>query len=295
VVVLDENIKALEAQIMTLARSYANAISKRRVGLAEQVEAHRRRLLSLPAAAERGGRMQRDVVRLSTIYMALEAQLVEARLAVIGEGGDVRQIDVAAIPRKPAFPEPISTMSIGTMGGLLAGFIAALFLGWFGRWFRDPLEIERATGVAVQRFNANVPLLVSGAGSRTVLVVPLADGAQAGAVAQRLAHTATARAVQTNVLDLSAHHNGNGSEPTSPAALIDRLEAENGMLVVQLPSLSSEATVAALRENRPVLLVAPPGRVDRAQLSSALDMLRRAGVPCAGVVISEPAPRRIQA
>jgi Mrp family chromosome partitioning ATPase len=64
------------------------------------------------------------------------------------------------------------------------------------------------------------------------------------------------------------------------------------MVVVQLPALTKEATVASLRDNRPVLLVAPPGPVDRTRLASALDMLRRMDVPCAGVVISESTTRR---
>jgi uncharacterized protein involved in exopolysaccharide biosynthesis len=291
VMVLDQNIQALEVQILGFARSYASGITKHRIGLQAQVDTLQRRMLSLPVAAERGGRMQRDIIRLTAIYTALQAQLVEARLAAIGEGGDIRSIDDAAVPRKPWFPEPYSTLGIGTLGGLVAGMIAALFLGWFGRWFRDPVEIERATGIMVQQFASDAPLLVAGSG-RTVLVVPLAPGAQAGAVAQRLAHTATTRSLATKVLDLS---NGNGTETGHSAALIDKLEAENGMLVVQLPDLAHESTVAALRENRPVLLVAPPGRVDRVQLSSALDLLQRAGVPCAGVVLSENERRGIRA
>jgi Mrp family chromosome partitioning ATPase len=59
------------------------------------------------------------------------------------------------------------------------------------------------------------------------------------------------------------------------------------MVIVQLPGLSTEAAIGAMNETRPVLLVAPPGPVDRAQLASAVDMLRRLQVPCAGVVISD--------
>lgn len=297
VIVIDQSIKALEEQILTLAQSYASSIRNRRAGLAAQVDSLQRRMLALPAAAERGGRMQRDVVRLTAIYTALQAQLVEARLAAIGEGGEVRQIDVAAVPRRASFPEPFMTLGIGTFGGLLAGSIAALFLGWFGRWLRDPAEIERLTGVSVQRFESDAPLLLTASTSQTVLVVPLGAGARSDVVAQRLARTATARSVPTKILDLSAHGNGSGAESGSSAtALIEQLEREGSMLVVQLPGLSSEETVAALRETRPVLFVAPPGRVDRARLATALDVLRRLQVPCAGVVISDPpAPRAVRA
>jgi hypothetical protein len=189
-------------------------------------------------------------------------------------------------------------MGIGTLGGLFMGGLAALLMGWFGRSFRDPVEIERATGITAQRLGADVPLMISSASPRTILVLPIGEGAQASVVAERLAHTAAARAMRANILDLSSRVNGNGNGANgaeSASALIQRLESEGGMLIVQLPGISGDATVAALAEGRTVVLVAPPGPVDRARLGSALDMLRRLNVPCAGVVLSEPLRRGIRA
>ena len=303
VLALDSTSKILEANIIGMARSYANSITRQREQMQTRLESIQRSLLALPAAAERGGRLQRDVLRLTTIYTALEAQLVEARLAAIGEGGEVRQVDVAVPQREPAFPRPWLTMGIGTAGGLLTGMVLALFFGWFGRWFRDPIEIERYLGVSAQRIDANGPLLVSGtAGARSVLVVPLDAAARAGAgtVAQRLARTAQNRALQATVLDLGGSQiEGNGKlalESAQVGAAIDRMEQDGAVTVVQLPELSSDVTLAALRENRPVLLVAPPGPVDRARLASAVDTLRRMQIPIAGVVISDgPSPRALRA
>ena len=66
------------------------------------------------------------------------------------------------------------------------------------------------------------------------------------------------------------------------------------MVIACLPELSSDATLAALKETRPVVLVAAPGPVDRTQLAHAVDTLRRLQVPCAGVVISDaPGPRAL--
>src|SRR5438045_9634532 len=98
----------------------------------------------------------------------------------------MRQLDFATPSRGPSFPQPMLTMGIGTAGGLVMGIIAALFLGWFGRWLRDPLEIERAVGVSAQRFEADAPRLRVGAASaRTVPVVPLEHRARAGTGAAR--------------------------------------------------------------------------------------------------------------
>ena len=300
VIALDNSMKTINASIVGMARSYYASISRQRAEFQARVDSADKVLIGLPAANERVGRLRRDVLRLTQLYTALQAQLVEARLAAIGEGGEVRQIDVAAEPRKPVFPQPFLTMGIGTAGGLVAGIIAALFLGWFGRWLRDPSEIERITGVTAQRLHSGAPLLVAGGSApRTVLVVPLEERAQAGVVAERLARTASARSVPVRILDLTA--NGNGKSIPAPteseiAHQIAALEQEHGMVVVQLPMLSSDTTVAALSETRPVVLVAPPGPVDRTTLTTALDTLRRLQVPCAGIVIGEtPARERPKA
>jgi tyrosine-protein kinase Etk/Wzc len=289
---IDSSIAVVSASIIAMARSYASSVAKQRAEFQKQIQASEQNLRAMPAANERVGRLQRDVLRLTQLYTALQAQLVEARLAAIGEGGDVRVIDAATVPKKAAFPRPLLTLGAGTAGGLMMGLIAALFLGWFGRWMRDPADVERLTGISAHRVRPDVPLLVAGAGGqRTLLVVPLERRAQSRVVAESLARTASARALPVNVLDLS---NGNGQGIHASSADIARitdLEQQQGVVVVQLPELSSDTTVAALRENRPVVLVAPPGPVDRVRLTSALETLRRLGVPCAGIVMSDAEPR----
>jgi len=58
------------------------------------------------------------------------------------------------------------------------------------------------------------------------------------------------------------------------------------MVIVRLPALAADETAAALTPQRAVLLVAPPGRVERRLLLGAVQTLRRLDVPCAGVVVS---------
>jgi uncharacterized protein involved in exopolysaccharide biosynthesis len=293
VVAIDHSMQAIAANIVAIAKTYAEAVTRQRVEFQTRLDSLHRILLGLPVAAERGGRLRRDVMRLTSIYTALEAQLVEARLAAIGEGGDVRQIDVAVPQREPAFPQPLLTMGLGTAGGLVAGIIAALCLGWFGRTLRDPAEIERVTGVAALRLDPTSPLLVSGvAAARTLLVVPLDDRARAADVAASIAQAGSVRSLRTTVLDLSDHPdggNGNGAS-VNVGGLIDQLEQTHEMVVVQLPSLTSSATIGALRENRPVVLVTGGGPVERTRLGGALDTLRRLQVPCAGVVVTDAPP-----
>lgn len=288
---LDETKRLLETNIGNLARSYAAGVARQREQTQARLDSVERSMQALPAAAERGGRLLRDVERLTKIYTALEAQLIEARLGAIAEGGDMRQIDVAHPPRKASFPQPILTLGLGGAGGLLTGLVVALLLGWFGKWLRDPVDIERAVGVSALRFEPNAPLLLAGAGgARSMLVIPLDARARptAGVVAEGLARTARQRAIPATVLDLSAGHSGNGT-----GVALQEFEQGTDVQIVQLPELTSDVTMAALRDSRPVILVAPPGPVDRTRLAHAVDTLRRLQVPCAGVVISDE-PGRVR-
>jgi uncharacterized protein involved in exopolysaccharide biosynthesis len=289
VIALTESIRKIEGSFIPMAQSYASALAQQRADLKAQVDSMSHALTTLPAAAEAGGRRQRDVIRLSGIYAAMQAQLVEARLAAIDEGGNVRQLDTAVPPRKVWFPRPLLTLAGGAAGGLLAGLIGALILSWFGRWVRDPLEMERATGIPTTRLQSNVPLLL-GPGqltTRTLLIVPVEERARAAGalVSERLISTARNRSISATNLDLT---NGNhaGSD-VGVSGLIEDLERQYGLVVVQLPGLTSDAAVAALRESRAVLLVAPPDRVNRTSLIEAVETLRRLQIPCAGIVVGD--------
>lgn len=280
------SIKAVEGQLLPITESYASAVRSQQSELQHELDTLRAVALGMPRTAEANGRMQRDVLRLSQIYAALQAQLVDARLAEIGEGGDVRQLDVATVPKHPTFPKPVVTMGLGVGGGLLLGIFVALLMGGMGRWARDPLEVERATGLPALAFDpSNALLLAPAAAARTVLVLPLDARTPTDAVAQRLAETSTARAVQTTILDLSDHAGAdvNGA--------IDNLEQEFGSVIVRLPQINTPTAAAALRENRPVILVATAPRVDKLALSNALGTLRRLEVPCAGIVLHTPDQR----
>jgi hypothetical protein len=124
-----------------------------------------------------------------------------------------------------------------------------------------------------------VPLLLSNGAARTIIVAPIGNGVSVTPIVNRLAQTAGSRSLSAAVLELPDSYNDvNGS--------IARLESENDLVIVQLPSLVSDTAAAALQHTRPVLLVAPSRRVERRQLINAVQLLRRLEVPVAGIVMS---------
>jgi len=289
-VAMAQSAKNIENQISALTLSYKASLDHQRADLNSQLDSIRVALGTFPGAVESSGRLQRRAKELAQTYTALQAQLVDARLAAIGEGGDVRLLDVATPPKKVAFPRPLTTVGIGVGAGLFVGLVLALLTGFLGRYVEDPHAIERTTGVPALKLDGGVPLLVAGGPlSNTLLLVPIDARANTAGVAERLARTALARSAQPTVLDLS-RSNGNGSSSTALTmdvnATIHRLEQEHGMVIVRLPALAADETAAALTPERAVLLVAPPGRVERRLLLGAVQTLRRLDVHCAGVVVS---------
>jgi tyrosine-protein kinase Etk/Wzc len=287
VVALSQSIAGVEGQLVPLAKSYQASLSRQKGQIDDQLAAMGARLGSFPGAAEEGGRLLRDVKRLGTTQTALQTELVQARLNTVSEGGDVRGLDAAIVPKKVVFPEPWLTSSVGLGSGLVVGIVLALLGGTHGRYLDDQHAIERALGVPALRFDARTPLLMSGRSSfRTVLLIPVEPKVETARVAERLAETALARGESVTILDLTA------PAPVvqlgqSVGSMIARLEQEHGLVVARLPGLSADSTAAVLSEARPVLLVAPSRRINRRELASALDTLRRLDVPCAGVVLSD--------
>lgn len=247
-------IKVIEAQLLPLANTYAAALAKQRAELERERDSFDRRLESLPGTAESALTLQRDVKRLTSTELAVQAQRLEARLAAIGEGGDARQVDVAEPGKKPAFPTPVISYGVGGGAGLVLGVIAALMAAFMGRLIKSPDEAERAAGVAASWARERSALLVAHDGSfKKLLVAPLGRDANAPAVARILGETESRR--------------------------------EHALEVVAIPSLDTVESAAQLGVGRAVLFAARAGKLERRTLVEAVNALRRAGVPCAGVAL----------
>jgi hypothetical protein len=267
-------------------------------------------LVGMPRAAESYGRLERDILERSKIYAGMQGDLVAARLAAITEGGDVRPLDVAPVPKKRSFPKPTITLAAGFGGGLFAGLFMAVLLGMVGGSMHDAQDVERRTGLPAVRFETASPLLVGGPASKTVLVSPINSRAVAKPVAERLAETAISRGLSATVLDLSsaAMQVTGGTQRAALVkpgdsldagfnvnAAITRLEATHDLVVVELGGLGTHAAAAAMSQARPVLLVAPERRIERSALQNAVDLLRRVGAPCGGVVLNGDDRRSLRA
>jgi uncharacterized protein involved in exopolysaccharide biosynthesis len=305
---LTTRARELEARLMPLAHTTLATLSTQRAALERQVKSIQESLIGLPRDAEQYTRLEREILDLGQIYAGLQVKLVDARLNAITEGGNIRPLDLAAIPKKPSFPKPVVMLAGGMTGGLFAGLIAAVLLGILGGRMYDAQDIERRIGLPAVRLERTAPLLVGSPTSRTIIVAPIDSRAQAKPVAERLVETALSRSMTATLLDLSNGHRpaltttapvlttGNQVAPVFDAnAAIRRLEETHDVVVVQLPSLTSHEAGAVLDAARPVILVTPERRIARTGLQNAVDLLRRVGAPCAGVVLHGDDRRSLRA
>lgn len=125
--VLDEALDGLRRQLVPLARTYAAALTSQRAELLRRRERLRGGAPALAAAGESLVRAEADVKTLSALLLAISSQRLDARLAVIGEGGVVRVVDAAVMPRRPAFPRPGMTLAVGLLLGCGLGLLRALW------------------------------------------------------------------------------------------------------------------------------------------------------------------------
>ncbi len=203
VVALDRSIADVERQLVGLSRSYRDGLRRQREEIAGSLRGHRSTLDALPAQAEESFRRRRDVERLSETLLALQTGLVQARIAAIAEGGDVRQIDVAEIPERRAFPRAVFFLPIGLTGGLLVGIVLALGRRYLARSVDDPETATLDTGLPAFLTAAGRPVLVAGWRKEGyLLVVPAEAEVGAGHTGRKIAETSSLQGRAVAVVDL---------------------------------------------------------------------------------------------
>jgi hypothetical protein len=184
---MQRRVNELEQQLQPMGAAYAQSLARQRSVLEAQAGRFDASLGALPAQAQSFTRLAREVRRLGQTALALQTQLLDARLAAIGEGGEVRQVDAAMVPKKPAFPRPSLVLPAGLVGGLLLGGLTALATGFLSPRLNAAGEAGRLLGVPAARLGEGSPLFFALLSRHDhAVVVPLDDEALARETVQWL-------------------------------------------------------------------------------------------------------------
>ena len=130
------------------------ALRQKRDKLLGEKEVLERKLKALPEAELESARLIRDVKTASELYFLLLNRAEELRVVKSGTIGNVRILDTAVQPRKPASPKTAPTLALSLLLGLALGVGAAFVRKALDHGVDDPDVIERVTGVPVY---ASVP------------------------------------------------------------------------------------------------------------------------------------------
>lgn len=313
VVALGQRATELERQLQPLGSAYAQSLARQRAELETQASRFERTLDKLPASAQTFARREREVRRLAQTSLALQTQLLDARLAAIGEGGEVRQIDGALVPKRRAFPRPLWTLAGGLGGGLLIGVLGVLGAAFLSPRIAGSSEAARLLGVPAATLGTGSPLffaLVRRHGAFTVVPLedpalgervarwlqPVGDASEAsnGATHARVAHGSPEFAGVVGPVESAAHEPARVIGPTRTVGSTRAPESHaggsaNGSGVspasVLSPLLTNPAATRGLAPGRPVVLAVERGTT-RAALVDAAAAVRVAGADLVGCVVA---------
>jgi tyrosine-protein kinase Etk/Wzc len=289
IVALDSSIKGLEQQLVPIGRAYAYSLERQRSELRSQTRAFDAAIARLPGAAQSYVRLQRDVRRLGTTSLALQSQLLDARLAAVGEGGETRPLDVATVPKKVSFPKPIPTLLAGFGGGLVGGVLLVLVAGFLSPRATGLEEVSRAAGLPAAALGRGSPMFLAVAhADEGLAVAPLHAGLDAAAVARWLTPARTNGVVHEPAfarreLARSLVGGGDGDAFLPDAGAGRSTNGSHGVDV--LPPLSSPDGMAALGPGRRVALVVPDG-ASRREITDAVTAIRVRGAEPVAVVVA---------
>lgn len=123
---LDASRDSIRAQLTPLARTYLSALITERRELQRDLDQLRTQLRALPGAGEAMVLADARLGQLAAMDNGIGAQVLQARLAALTEGGDVRVVDAAVPPRKVTFPRPALTIALGAALGVLSALALLL-------------------------------------------------------------------------------------------------------------------------------------------------------------------------
>ena len=175
VVLLQETVDYLTGELLALASSYRSGLQLQLDELGRELQEYRADFAARPQQEERAFELEKEVERLTASYLGVQGQLVQVRLAGIGEGADLRQVDVAPPPKKPAFPIWWLNLGIGLLVGAILGMVAALLANTLSPVVRTVSDLRWAHNLPVVELKTpSEPLILRGLSENgSLLLLPL--------------------------------------------------------------------------------------------------------------------------
>jgi len=163
--------KAELAQKFTDSHPFLTAVKKKLAEVDAERAAINERIKNLPESQLNSARLLRDVKVSNELYVLLLNKAQELQVVKSGTIGNVRILDRALAPIKPAHPRLGQTLGLSLLLGLVLGVMAAFVRRALNRGVEDPDVVESATGLSVYAVvpHSNLQAQYSRAGKRALV------------------------------------------------------------------------------------------------------------------------------
>ncbi len=125
------------------------AVNSQLAEVKTQADALNKQISQLPQVQQDYIRKARDVEVNNQLYVSLLNNAQQLQIAKAGTVGNVAVVDPAVAPERPARPNKPLTVAIGSLLGLLLGFVVCQALAFLTGVVRDPKKLESAIGLPI--------------------------------------------------------------------------------------------------------------------------------------------------
>jgi polysaccharide biosynthesis transport protein len=142
---LTARIRDLEQQMYQVATAYLTSLDNQLAATERVLDGFEGDLQRMPGNEVEYTRLAREQKLLSEVYLMLQTRLKEAEVQDAVDRGIVRVVDSAIVAEEPRFPKMSVNLLLGTVLGLMLGFIAAFGRDLMDTTVRTPADAEQAS------------------------------------------------------------------------------------------------------------------------------------------------------
>lgn len=143
---LDQRIRELELHLYRVAQNHLESLDSQIRSAEASLSRFGTQIQQIPAREVQFARLAREQDLLTQMYTLLQTRLKEAEIRQAVEPGNVEMIDEALVPRRPYMPQPLRSLFLAAVLGMITGGALAVARRALDTRIRTREDAQAATG-----------------------------------------------------------------------------------------------------------------------------------------------------